>query len=70
MRQYNVVSRILLILIVIITFALAVPVLVQEECQTCVDVVRVPENAITVLGSGLDGLFDMLWDGLGYYEHV
>lgn len=72
MRQYNIVFRILPILtVIIITFALAAPVLVQEECQTCVDVVHVPGNAITVLGKRTrEQDLDMLWDGLRYYEHV
>jgi hypothetical protein len=49
MRRYGIVSGILLILS-IITFALAAPVLVQEKCQACVDVVHIPRDLITVLG--------------------
>jgi hypothetical protein len=70
MRRYNIVSRILFILTVI-TFALAVPVLVQEKRQSCVDKVHVPEDVITVLGKRTrEQDLDMLWDGLRYYEHV
>ena len=53
MRRYDVVSRILLILS-IIDFALAAPVLVQENCQACADVVHVPKDVITVLGKRMD----------------
>jgi hypothetical protein len=51
MRWCNIVSGILLILS-IIDFALAAPILVQvqEKCQACVDVVHIPKDAITVLG--------------------
>ncbi len=48
MRRYYIVSGILLIL-PIIDFALAAPVLVQEECQAYVDVVHIPKDVITVL---------------------
>jgi hypothetical protein len=70
MRRYNIISRILLILTVI-TFALAAPVLVQEKRQACGDKVHVPEDVITVLGKRTrEQDLDMLWDGLRYYEHV
>jgi hypothetical protein len=49
MRRYDIVSGILLILS-IIDFALAAPVLVQEKRQACVDVVHIPRAVITVLG--------------------
>jgi hypothetical protein len=48
MRQYNIISRILLILAVS-TFALAAPVLVQEKCEACVDEVHIPGDVIAVL---------------------
>ncbi|KAF8491697.1 hypothetical protein F5888DRAFT_964567 [Russula emetica] len=50
MRRYNIVSGILLILSMI-DFTLAAPVLVQEKRQTFVDAVHVlPKDVITVLG--------------------
>ena len=49
MRPYDVVSQIFLILS-IIKFALAAPVLVREKRQACLDVVHNHEDAITVLG--------------------
>ncbi|KAF8502836.1 hypothetical protein F5888DRAFT_1121021 [Russula emetica] len=49
MRRYDIVSGILLILS-IINFALAAPVLVQEKRQASVDVVRIPRGVTTVLG--------------------
>ena len=50
MRRYHVVSGILLVL-PIIDFALAAPLLVQEKRQTCVDAVmlNIPKDVITVL---------------------
>jgi hypothetical protein len=48
MRRYDIVSGILLILS-IIDFALAAPVLVQEKRQASVDVVHIPKDVITVL---------------------
>ena len=48
MRLYDIVSGILLILSVI-DFALAAPVLVQEKRQAWVDVVHLPKDVITVL---------------------
>jgi hypothetical protein len=48
MRRYDIVSRIILILS-IIDFALAAPVLVQEKHQARVDVVHIPRDMITVL---------------------
>lgn len=66
MRQCNVVSRILLILIVI-TFALAAPTLIQDrnKGQAYVDVVQGPEDVITVLGKRMDEDFRALWK---YYD--
>ena len=49
MRQYDVVSRIFLILSTI-NFVIAAPVLVQDKRQACLDVVHNPEGAIIVLG--------------------
>ena len=49
MRRYYVVSGTLFILS-IIDFALAAPLLVQENRQPCVNVVHMPKNVITVLG--------------------
>ena len=70
MRRYNIVSRIILI-ITVITFALAAPVLVQEKHQAGVDVVHVPGDVITVLGKRtLDEDLDVLWDGWWHYENV
>jgi hypothetical protein len=48
MRRYDIVSVILLILS-IIDFALAAPVLVQEKRQARVDVVHIPRDVITVV---------------------
>jgi hypothetical protein len=62
MRRYNIVSRILLILTAI-TFALAVPVPVQEKRRSRVDKEHVPEDVITVLGKRTREQ-DMLRDGL------
>ena len=70
MRQFNIVSRTLLILTVI-TSTRAAPVLVQEKRQACVDVVQVPEDAITVLEKRiLDEDLDVLWDGWWHYANV
>ncbi len=59
MRRYNIVSRILLILSVI-DFALAAPVLVQEKRQAYVDVVHTPGDAITMWGKR--GGSEMVWE--------
>ena len=48
MRRHYIVSGIFLILS-IIDFALAAPVLVQEKRQASVDVVHIPKDLITVL---------------------
>jgi hypothetical protein len=48
MRRYDIVSGILLILS-IIDFALAAPVLVQKKRQASVNVVHIPKDVITVL---------------------
>jgi hypothetical protein len=53
MRRYDIMSGILLILS-IIDFALAAPVLVQEKRQAGIDVVHIPEDVITVLGKRID----------------
>jgi hypothetical protein len=66
MRRYGIVSAILLILS-IIDFALAAPILVQEKRQACVDVVHIPENVITVLGKRGDD-DDVLKLALEYLE--
>ena len=63
MRRYNIVSRVLLILAVI-TFALAAPVQVQKRRQA-------PEDSITALEKRvLEGNLDGLWDGLWHYKNV
>jgi hypothetical protein len=49
MRRYDVVSGILIILS-IVDFALAAPVLVQEKRQASVNVVHTPKDVINVLG--------------------
>ena len=72
MHRYNVVSWTLLILTVI-TFALAAPVLVQEKRQACVDVMQVPKDVITVLEKrARDQDLEWLWNefGLRYQENV
>jgi hypothetical protein len=61
MRRCNIVSGILLILS-IIDFALAAPVLVQEKRQASVDVVQIPEDVITVLGKRGDKWLEKLVD--------
>jgi hypothetical protein len=55
MRRNYIVSGILLIL-PIIDFAVAAPMLVQEKHQAGVDAVHIPEDAITVLGKRGDDL--------------
>src|SRR6266478_2291387 len=60
MRRYNIVFRILLILSAI-DFALAAPVLVQERRQASVDMVHIPEDAVTVWGKRADD-FNLLWE--------
>jgi hypothetical protein len=60
MRRYNIVPLILLILSTI-NFALAAPVLIPENSQVRVDVVRVlPKDVITVLGKRGDELEKMV----------
>ena len=49
MRRSDVVSGAILILS-IVNFALAAPVLVQEKRQPCVDVVHIPKDLVSVLG--------------------
>jgi hypothetical protein len=60
MRRYDIASGILLILS-IIDFALAAPVLVQEKRQACADVVHIAKDVIPVLGKRGDPL-EELWD--------
>ena len=55
--RYGIVSGILLILSVI-DFALAAPILVQEKRQTSVDEVHMPKDVITVLGKRMDDDFE------------
>jgi hypothetical protein len=50
MRRYNIVVSGILLILSMIDFALAAPVLVQEKRQTFVDVVHIPKDVITVLG--------------------
>jgi hypothetical protein len=59
MRRYYIFSGILLVL-PIINFAVAAPALVQDKRQPGVDVVHIPEDAITMLGKRGDGLNE-LW---------
>ena len=49
MRRHDVASGILLILSIVV-FALAAPVIVQEKRQECADVVHISKDVITVLG--------------------
>jgi hypothetical protein len=53
MRRYDIVSGILLILS-IIDFALAAPVLAQEKRQAGVDALHIPKDVIAVLGTRVD----------------
>jgi hypothetical protein len=55
MHRYNLVPLILLILSMI-NFVLAAPVLIAEKCHACVDVVHVPKDVTTVLGKRGDEL--------------
>jgi hypothetical protein len=59
MHRYNVVPLTILILF-IINFALAAPVLLPEKHQLCVDVVHVPKDVITVLEKRGDRLEEMV----------
>jgi hypothetical protein len=59
MRQCDIFSGILLILS-IIDFTLAAPVLVQEKRQACVDVVHIPKDVISVLGKRGDTVGELL----------
>ena len=65
MRRYFIASGVLLVLPVV-NFAIAAPVLVQETRQTGVDVVHMPEGAITMLGER--GELDDLEELLRMYE--
>jgi hypothetical protein len=67
MRRYYIVSGILLIL-PIIDFAVAAPVLVQEKRQAGVDVVHIPEDAITMLGKRGDELNELWLKLFGHPE--
>ena len=71
MRRYNVVPLIILILF-ILNFALAAPVLLPDKHQVYVNVAHVPKDVITVLGKRGDRLeemeklfenFDKWWKG-------
>jgi hypothetical protein len=77
MRRYNIVPLILLILF-IINFALAAPVLIPEEKKVYIDVGHVPKDVITVLGKRGDELnkwaklfdnFDRWWGDSEDWEH-
>jgi hypothetical protein len=59
MRRYYIFSGILLIL-PIIDFAIAAPVSVQEDRQAYVDVVHIPEEAMSMLGKRME--FNELWN--------
>ena len=61
-----IVSGIFLIL-PIINFAVAAPVLVQEKPQARVDVVHIPKHAMTMLGKRAGELDDIFWDAEGHY---
>jgi hypothetical protein len=61
MRRYDIVSGILLILS-IIDFALAAPVLVQEKRQASVDVLHTLKDVITVLGKRGDAWLEKFVD--------
>ncbi len=65
MRRCDVVSQIFIILS-IINFALAAPVLVQEKCQACLDVVYNHEDATTVLGKRMDEI-EEIWRVIDNY---
>ena len=68
MRRYNKVSWILLIL-TLITFALAAPVLVQDKRQAWIDVEHAPEDVVTMLGKRvLDEDLNVLWNGLHWHH--
>ena len=59
MRRYGIVSGILLILF-IIDFAIAAPVLVQEKRQAVVNVAYIPKDMVTVLGKRGDDELEKL----------
>ena len=60
--RHNLNSQIILI-ITVITFALAVPVLVKEKRQSRVDEVHAPEDVMAVLGKRAgEQYLDILWD--------
>ena len=61
MRQCNIFSGIILILS-IIEFALAAPILVQEKRQVGVDALHIPKDVITVLGKRGDDELARLLD--------
>ncbi|KAI0276449.1 hypothetical protein BGY98DRAFT_704983 [Russula aff. rugulosa BPL654] len=67
MRRFIIVSGILLILPVI-DFALAAPVLVRENRRACVDVIHRPEDMITVLGKRVDDPLDPMFEN--YFESI
>ncbi|KAI0276421.1 hypothetical protein BGY98DRAFT_1098118 [Russula aff. rugulosa BPL654] len=61
-----IVSWIFLIL-PIINLAVAAPVLVQEKLQACVDVVHIPEHAMTMLGKRQGELDEIFLDAEGHF---
>jgi hypothetical protein len=61
-----IVSWIFLIL-PIINFAVAAPVLVQEKLQARVDVVHIPKHAMTMLGKRQGELDEIFWDAEGHF---
>ena len=67
MRQFDIVFGILLIH-PIINFALAAPIAVQENHQTCVDVVHMPRDVISVLAKRWDG--EELWKVAEYFKSL
>jgi hypothetical protein len=67
MRRDYIVSGILLVLL-IINFAVAAPVLVQEKHQAVVDLVHVPEDAIAMLGKRGDEFDELLLTLFGVPE--
>ena len=52
------------------TFALAVPVLVQEKRQSCFDEAHIPRDVVNVLGKRTLDDLHMLWDGPWRFGNV
>jgi hypothetical protein len=69
MRRHNIVSRIILILTVI-TFALAAPALVQEKRQAFIDAAHAPEEVITVSRKRMEEQDMWLEYAMRYYDNV